>query len=159
MFPLRVLAVLVWRPAAGRGRRGSSFCGESCVRDVMAPSASRRSAAPKEHSGGDSAGAPPLPIPNREVKPGCADGPAQQCGRVGSRRFLFMWVPRRPDGLPGNSFFCARHPGACLTGAAWRGGVPAMESAGESICVFGVSLNRHIQSGLVIFFAEQCRIS
>ena len=28
---------------------------------------------------------PPLPIPNREVKPACADGTAMQCGRVGSR--------------------------------------------------------------------------
>jgi hypothetical protein len=27
---------------------------------------------------------PPLPIPNREVKPPMADGTAQQCGRVGS---------------------------------------------------------------------------
>ena len=38
--------------------------------------------------GGYSAGAPPLPIPNREVKPGRADGTAPQCGRVG-RRPLF----------------------------------------------------------------------
>ena len=37
-------------------------------------------------SGGYSAGAPPLPIPNREVKPGRADGTAPQCGRVGRRR-------------------------------------------------------------------------
>ena len=27
----------------------------------------------------------PLPIPNREVKPGRADGTAPQCGRVGRR--------------------------------------------------------------------------
>ena len=33
------------------------------------------------------AGAPPLPIPNREVKPVCADGTAMQCGRVGGRSF------------------------------------------------------------------------
>ena len=39
-------------------------------------------------SGGDSGGVPPLPIPNREVKPACADGTAMQCGRVGSRLFL-----------------------------------------------------------------------
>ena len=30
------------------------------------------------YSGGYSAGVPPLPIPNREVKPGHADGTAQQ---------------------------------------------------------------------------------
>ena len=36
------------------------------------------------YSGGYSVGVPPLPIPNREVKPDCADGTAMQCGRVGS---------------------------------------------------------------------------
>ena len=36
-------------------------------------------------SGGYSGGVPPLPIPNREVKPVIADGTAMQCGRVGSR--------------------------------------------------------------------------
>ena len=42
---------------------------------------------PIEQSGGYSAGVPPLPIPNREVKPVRADGTAMQCGRVGSRLF------------------------------------------------------------------------
>ena len=32
-----------------------------------------------------SSGVPPLPIPNREVKPAYADGTAVTCGRVGSR--------------------------------------------------------------------------
>ncbi len=36
--------------------------------------------------GGYSVGVPPLPIPNREVKPGSADGTAYS-GRVGSRLF------------------------------------------------------------------------
>ena len=36
-------------------------------------------------SGGSCGRAPPLPIPNREVKPACADGTAMQCGRVGRR--------------------------------------------------------------------------
>ena len=40
----------------------------------------------RQNSGGYSAGVPPLPIPNREVKPGRADGTAPQCGRVGRRR-------------------------------------------------------------------------
>ena len=44
--------------------------------------------------GGYCSGVPPLPIPNREVKPTCADGTAMQCGRVGSRR-LFKEEPRR----------------------------------------------------------------
>ena len=40
-------------------------------------------------SGGYCGGVPPLPIPNREVKPTCADDTAMQCGRVG-RRLLSM---------------------------------------------------------------------
>ena len=39
----------------------------------------------KAYSGGFGPGVPPLPIPNREVKPGRADGTAPQCGRVGRR--------------------------------------------------------------------------
>ena len=41
----------------------------------------------KAYSGGFGPGVPPLPIPNREVKPGRADGTAPQCGRVGRRLF------------------------------------------------------------------------
>ena len=41
-------------------------------------------------SGGYCGGVPPLPIPNREVKPTCADGTAMQCGRVGDR-LLFIY--------------------------------------------------------------------
>ena len=37
----------------------------------------------------DSVGDPPLPIPNREVKPNSADGTAFSCGRVGHRHFFF----------------------------------------------------------------------
>ena len=40
---------------------------------------------PNETLGGYCVGVPPLPIPNREVKPVCADGTAMQCGRVGRR--------------------------------------------------------------------------
>ena len=42
----------------------------------------------KETSGGYCGGVPPLPIPNREVKPTYADGTAMQCGRVGGRLLL-----------------------------------------------------------------------
>ena len=42
------------------------------------------------YSGGYCGGVPPLPIPNREVKPACADGTAMQCGRVGGRHFSVM---------------------------------------------------------------------
>ena len=47
----------------------------------------------RELSGGYCGGVPPLPIPNREVKPTCADGTAMQCGRVGSR-LLFSSKPQ-----------------------------------------------------------------
>ena len=44
-----------------------------------------RSISETSYSGGFGPGVPPLPIPNREVKPGRADGTAPQCGRVGRR--------------------------------------------------------------------------
>jgi hypothetical protein len=49
--------------------------------------------------GGYSVGAPPLPIPNREVKPDSADGTAQQCGRVGRRQLSWSPVPVRGPGF------------------------------------------------------------
>ncbi len=39
----------------------------------------------QRQSGGYSGGVPPLPIPNREVKPARANGTAHECGRVGCR--------------------------------------------------------------------------
>ena len=48
----------------------------------------RAEASTKEiDNGGNSDGDPPLPIPNREVKPVSADGTAKICGRVGHRHF------------------------------------------------------------------------
>ena len=56
------------------------------------------------NSGGYSCGAPPLPIPNREVKPARADGTAPQSGRVGRRRLIGSLL----IGFPvGRLFFCA----------------------------------------------------
>ena len=46
-------------------------------------------------SGGYGGGVPPLPIPNREVKPARADGTAMQCGRVGHRLFSFLAARKR----------------------------------------------------------------
>ena len=47
----------------------------------------RAEASTKEkNNGGNSDGDPPLPIPNREVKPVSADGTAIPSGRVGSRQ-------------------------------------------------------------------------
>ena len=54
-------------------------------------------------SGGDSGGVPPLPIPNREVKPACADGTAMQCGRVGGC-LLYLRSSRSNDF--GDLFLC-----------------------------------------------------
>ena len=45
-------------------------------------------------SGGYCGGVPPLPIPNREVKPASADGTAMQCGRVGRRPLFFKPLVR-----------------------------------------------------------------
>ena len=53
-------------------------------------------------SGGYCGGVPPLPIPNREVKPTCADGTAMQCGRVGSRLLLSERSFEQSNGR----FFC-----------------------------------------------------
>ena len=53
-------------------------------------------------SGGYCVGVPPLPIPNREVKPDCADGTAMQCGRVGSCLFCFG----APTAMSGRGFLC-----------------------------------------------------
>ena len=49
----------------------------------------------------DSVGDPPLPIPNREVKPDSADGTANICGRVGHRHFF-----SREFQEIGTLFFC-----------------------------------------------------
>ena len=55
------------------------------------------------YSGGYCSGVPPLPSPNREVKPACADGTAMQCGRVGGRP-LFLKRKALERNLRG--FFC-----------------------------------------------------
>ena len=60
-------------------------------------------------SGGYSGGVPPLPIPNREVKPAIADGTAPPGGRVGSCRF--SEVPIEVT-FSRDFFFCVRG-GAC----------------------------------------------
>ena len=67
--------------------------------------------------GGYSGGVPPLPIPNREVKPACADGTAMQCGRVGSRLFSSGVLRQR---CPGTPFFC-RCCGCPVSWHLWPG--------------------------------------
>ena len=58
-------------------------------------------------SGGYCVGVPPLPIPNREVKPDCADGTAMQCGRVGGRLLFLVlkFMSRKPTGVTSGAFF------------------------------------------------------
>ena len=51
----------------------------------------------------DSVGDPPLPIPNREVKPVSADGTAKIRGRVGHRHFFLQ---REDFKQLRSSFFC-----------------------------------------------------
>ena len=67
----------------------------------------------KEISGGYCGGVPPLPIPNREVKPAGADGTAYS-GRVGRRRL-------RGQSFRVDPFFCARTGGAPACGVIARG--------------------------------------
>ena len=76
-------------------------------------------------SGGYCVGVPPLPIPNREVKPDCADGTAMQCGRVGSCLFLY-WSPdcNEWSGLRAfilsNSNIRNRNTPLLIEGLGWR---------------------------------------
>ena len=58
-----------------------------------------------KYLGGFSLGVPPLPIPNREVKPERADGTAPQCGRVGRRLFNEAFSRNA-----GGFFVCNRPP-------------------------------------------------
>ena len=67
----------------GDGREAESFQSVTHIDDSNSFSLVR--AMSSLISGGYCDGVPPLPIPNREVKPACADGTAMQCGRVGHR--------------------------------------------------------------------------
>ena len=58
--------------------------------------------------GGYCGGVPPLPIPNREVKPTSADGTAMQCGRVGNRLLLEESSETKVLGLFFYAFFYGR---------------------------------------------------
>ena len=58
------------------------------------------------HYGGYSVGVPPLPIPNREVKPVRADGTAYS-GRVGSRRPFRLSAALEKVSPQRHSFFCS----------------------------------------------------
>ena len=77
----------------------------------------------KAYPGGHCAGVPPLPIPNREVKPGCADGTAPQCGRVGGRRLFDLTGSRVTDEVAREPFFVhGDNGGAGSSGRVGRAG-------------------------------------
>ena len=64
----------------------------------------------ERQSGGYSLGVPPLPIPNREVKPKRADGTAPQCGRVGRRLFFRITEAVQPITVQLPLFLCPLTP-------------------------------------------------
>ena len=68
------------RPRRKGGPRTSAEAEADAKAKVKAEAEGRRKKQSKfrtSHKGGDSAGDPPLPIPNREVKPRYADGTAK----------------------------------------------------------------------------------
>ena len=68
------------RPRRKGGPRTSAEAEADAKAKVKAEAKGRRKKQSKfrtSHKGGDSAGDPPLPIPNREVKPRYADGTAK----------------------------------------------------------------------------------
>ena len=87
-------------------------------------------------SGGYCGGGPPLPIPNREVKPACADGTAMQCGRVGGRLFSIR-VPERVISFRDSCFIIIAYcndwtsglPDFCLPDF-WTSGLPDFWTSG-----------------------------
>ena len=76
------------------------------------------------YCGGYSAGAPPLPIPNREVKPGRADGTAPLGGRVGRCRFCMRRLTARDSVSSASSLFIP--PPLLLSSVTARPGTPVM---------------------------------
>ena len=80
----------------------------SCVQMSTIHVASKLEAYEKEEtSGGYCGGVPPLPIPNREVKPTYADGTAMQCGRVGSRLLFKSKQSPEDSNIFGAFSFCS----------------------------------------------------
>ena len=90
--------------------------------------------AEKAYSGGFCPGVPPLPIPNREVKPGRADGTAPQCGRVGRRLLEERRVQRKLWSV--SPSLCSL---ACCSADPWNHGIA---SVGRSRYFIGVSWAR-----------------
>ena len=75
------------------------------------------------YCGGYSGGVPPLPIPNREVKPAIADGTAPPGGRVGSCRSSML--------ARGSLFIAGFAVHKPRTAAAWFSSPPPYPSPGR----------------------------
>ena len=76
------MELLVLRSQPYTTALGKRSLGKRAYKSLIETSCSNRTL------GGYCGGVPPLPIPNREVKPTSADGTAMQCGRVGNRLLL-----------------------------------------------------------------------
>ena len=93
-----------------QGLRGPQSTGTNGPRSFPAQWDSSRDCKPDflsqvTYRGGYSAGGPPLPIPNREVKPGRADGTAPPGGRVGCRRPSGSPSEKQETACPAGSLF------------------------------------------------------
>ena len=83
----------------------TSMTGKTGARDTASETLIRVIFPIVTYCGGYSAGAPPLPIPNREVKPGRADGTAPPGGRVGRCRFCKRRLTARDSVSSASSLF------------------------------------------------------
>ena len=83
----------------------TSLTGKTGTRDTASETLIRGIFPIVIYCGGYSAGAPPLPIPNREVKPGRADGTAPPGGRVGRCRFCKRRLTARDSVSSASSLF------------------------------------------------------
>ena len=99
-------------------------------------------------SGGYSCGAPPLPIPNREVKPARADGTAPQSGRVGRRRLREGLLAGFPAGR--FFFFVFIEPKVLIRLIISIVSIVSIVQKSVSICYI-LNSNRYICEILIVF--------
>ena len=96
-------------PPSGTQRPACRACGSG-----EGPPGGARPGKAKDQ-GGDSTGAPPLPIPNREVKPRGADGTA----KAGEQVTAALEAGRTDESLPGRLSFRPLLPSSCLLPASF----------------------------------------
>ena len=100
-------------PRAGRAQKTGAAVADRHPASPEHDAKPQAAAAPQPRashtqSGGYGGGVPPLPIPNREVKPARADGTAHECGRVGCRPLQTSRPPA--DSSAGGRFFLRPRP-------------------------------------------------